>query len=88
MRTSTPPGALTVRRGKGHKDRVVPVGARAIHWLERYLAEVRPRLCLYTRATALFLIGCSGPFNPDVLSRMVREWLGRAMGSSHEWRLD
>ena len=66
---------LTVRRGKGHKDRLVPVGARAIHWLERYLAEVRPRLCLDTRETALFLTGYGGPFNPDVLSRMVRDWM-------------
>ncbi len=48
---------LTVRRGKGHKDRVVPLGTRAIHWLERYLAEVRPRLCLDKRETALFLTG-------------------------------
>ena len=51
------------------------MGARAIHWLERYLAEVRPRLCLDTRETALFLTGYGGPFNPDVVSRMVREWM-------------
>lgn len=66
---------LTIRRGKGHKDRVVPIGARAVQWVERYLAEVRPRLSLDTRETALFLTGYSGPFNPDVVSRMVREWL-------------
>lgn len=53
---------LTVRRGKGHKDRVVPIGARAVQWVERYLAEVRPRLCLDTRETALFLTD-GGPFN-------------------------
>lgn len=66
---------LTVRHGKGRKDRVVPVGARAIAWLERYLAEVRPRLCLDTRQSALFLTGYGGPFNTDVLSRMVGDWL-------------
>lgn len=66
---------LTVRRGKGHKDRVVPIGARAIAWVERYLREVRPRLCLDTRETAMFLTGYGGPFNPDVVSRMVRDWL-------------
>jgi site-specific recombinase XerD len=33
-----------VRKGKGRKDRVVPVGERALQWLERYLCEVRPLL--------------------------------------------
>ena len=59
---------LHVRLGKGKKDRMVPVGARAIAWLERYLQEVRPRLCLDTRTQALFLTGYGGPFNPDVVS--------------------
>ena len=31
-------------RGKGNKERLVPVGENAIHWIERYLAESRPRL--------------------------------------------
>ena len=66
---------LTVRRGKGKKDRVVPVGARAATWLERYLQEVRPRLCLDTRTQALFLTGYGEAFNPDVVSRMVAGWM-------------
>ena len=67
-----------VRQGKGKKDRMVPVGARAIAWLERYLAEVRPRLCLDTRTQALLLTGYGEAFNPDVLSRMVSAWLKQA----------
>ena len=76
---------LTVRRGKGHKDRVVPVGGRAIVWIERYLKEVRPRLCLDTRVQSLFLTGYGEAFNPDVVSRMVREWMEAAglRGSCH-----
>ena len=66
---------LHVRLGKGKKDRVVPVGARAVHWLEHYLQAVRPRLCLDTRTQALFLTGYGGAFNPDVVSRMVAAWL-------------
>ncbi len=65
-------------RGKGNKDRVVPVGERALAWVERYLREVRPRLCLDTHTQALFLTGYGGPFNPDVVSRMVVRWLKRA----------
>ncbi|MEW6765744.1 MAG: site-specific tyrosine recombinase XerD [Pseudomonadota bacterium] len=30
--------------GKGRKERLVPLGAEAIHWIERYLAESRPVL--------------------------------------------
>lgn len=69
---------LHVRLGKGKKDRIVPVGARALAWLERYLKEVRPRLCLDTRTPALFLTGYGEAFNPDVLSRMVSAWLKQA----------
>ena len=32
-------GLVLVRQGKGKKDRYVPIGRRAIGWLERYLRE-------------------------------------------------
>jgi integrase/recombinase XerD len=71
---------LTIRKGKGKKDRVVPVGLRAISWLERYLTEVRPRLCLDTRTPALFLTGYGEAFNPDVVSRIVAGWIKKVTG--------
>ncbi|WP_232426866.1 site-specific tyrosine recombinase XerC [Erwinia tracheiphila] len=37
-------GVLLVRQGKGNKDRVVPVGLRALVWVQRYLDAVRPGL--------------------------------------------
>ena len=72
-----------IRKGKGKKDRMVPIGQRAAFWVERYLQETRPRLCLDTRTQALFLTGYGGPFNPDVLSRMVTEWVGEG-GTAQE----
>ena len=69
---------LHIRQGKGHKDRVVPVGSRALLWLERYLDEVRPRLALDASQRALFLTSYGEPFNPDVLSRMVSKWIKQA----------
>ena len=37
-------GVVTVRQGKGKKDRVVPIGERALLWVKKYLAEARPQL--------------------------------------------
>lgn len=80
-------GTLTVRQGKGGKDRVVPLGARAGAWVARYLADTRPRLLLDAREQALFLTGYGAAFNPDVLSGMVSAWMRaaglRGRGSCH-----
>ena len=37
-------GTMLVRQGKGRKDRMIPIGARAIAWCEKYIREVRPSL--------------------------------------------
>ena len=34
-------GTLMIRQGKGKKDRMVPIGDRALTWIDRYLSEVR-----------------------------------------------
>ena len=78
---------LQVRQGKGHKDRVVPVGQRALLWLERYLEEVRPKLLLDPNGKPLFLTSYGDAFNPDVISRMVSGFMKKAAtgrpGSCH-----
>src|SRR3546814_10779056 len=47
-------GVLRVR-GKGDKERLVPIGDEAQHWLERYLAQARPALAARRNPEALFL---------------------------------
>ena len=35
-------GTLMIRQGKNKKDRMIPIGDRAVAWIRKYLAEVRP----------------------------------------------
>jgi integrase/recombinase XerD len=37
---------VRVVQGKGQKDRMVPIGGRALHWVRRWLDEARPALAL------------------------------------------
>lgn len=79
---------LWVRQGKGRKDRVVPVGSRALQWVEKYIEDVRSLLVVDATETALFLTGYGEPFNEEVLGRKVREYIlkadiGRTTGGPH-----
>lgn len=78
---------LFVRQGKGRKDRVVPLGARALAWVQRYLDRGRERLVVEPQETALFLTCYGGSFNPDNMSRLVTGYLKQAKidrsGSCH-----
>lgn len=69
---------LTIRLGKGRKDRVVPVGTRALQWVEKYLDAVRPLLEINPDAQALFLSGYGEAFSPDVLGRKIVQYIAKA----------
>ncbi|MDP4360441.1 tyrosine-type recombinase/integrase, partial [Escherichia coli] len=46
---------LTIVQGKGKQDRVVPVGERALWWVQHYLHHVRPQLLVNPHCKALFV---------------------------------
>jgi integrase/recombinase XerD len=79
-------GVLRVR-GKGSKQRMVPLGPRALHWLTRYLTEVRPVLATDLNEHALFLSGYGERFSPSYLGNWVRKQMTKAeigrTGSCH-----
>ncbi len=64
-----------VRRGKGGKERVVPLGEEAALWLARYLREARPALAGSAGATgandALFLSVRGRRLDTSTLRRIV-----------------
>ena len=83
-------GLLTVRKGKGGKDRVVPVGERALYWLERYLEKTRTLLDTTRSDRALFLSGYGERLSAGYIGNWVRRTIkaagiGRA-GSCHLMR--
>jgi integrase/recombinase XerD len=83
-------GTVMIRKGKGKKDRVVPIGERAQLWVEKYLREVRPRLAVEPDDGFLFLGGEGLALTPGYLSDRVREYVDEAgigkRGSCHLFR--
>lgn len=67
-------------RGKGGKDRVVPVGNRALHWLDRYLERTRPLLQIDMSEQALFLTGYGRGFSPNSLGNLITQIIRKAHG--------
>ncbi len=66
---------LMVRQGKGRKDRMVPIGPRAIAWIERYTQEVRPRFVAEPDDGTLFLTVDGTCFSLDRLTQLVRDYV-------------
>ena len=67
-------GVLWVRRGKGGRQRVVPLGSRAAAWLEQYLRESRPEL-LAGDTKALFVNDYGQPIPSDLVARKVSRYM-------------
>ena len=60
-------------RGKGGKMRVVPVGAQAMIWLEKYLAEVRPLWAEKKRSDRLLLSPRGSPLSRSSVWSLVKK---------------
>ena len=66
-------GVVRVNMGKGGKDRLVPLGQEAAHWIERYLAEARPALLGSRRCDALFVTARAAPMTRQSFWLIVRK---------------
>lgn len=67
---------LMVREGKGGKDRVLPVGQRALAWIDKYLTEARPAFVVEPDEGQLFLTVDGGPYRLlKLLSGLVNKYM-------------
>lgn len=66
---------LLVRQGKGKRDRMVPLGERALLWVRRYLTEARPALVAEPDDGTLFVSADGVGFSPDRLTQIARQYV-------------
>lgn len=78
---------LLIRKGKGGKDRLLPIGKTALAWLENYLQKSRPKLLLEITEQALFLSGYGERLSAGYLGNWVAKTIKAAgiekQGSCH-----
>ncbi len=85
-----PANLVQVQRGKGNRDRVIPIASRACTWISRYLAEARPSWVGHQSGGSLFIDQKGLRFRGHQLSRLVgKRFLTnglRARGACHLFR--
>ncbi|MGB3410166.1 MAG: site-specific tyrosine recombinase XerC [Microthrixaceae bacterium] len=74
---------MVVRQGKGRRDRTVPVGDRALVWVQAYLDDVRGRWALEPDEGWVFLTHDGTHFSPSRLTQMARGYV-KASGVGKE----
>lgn len=82
-------GTVLIELGKGRRDRMVPIGERALAWLDRYLVEVRPALMVPPDDGIVFLTLEGNDLTPDHLTAKVGAYVRSATakaGSCHTFR--
>jgi integrase/recombinase XerD len=71
-------GTVLVRQGKGDKDRVVPIGERAVAWVAKYIADARPFLVQEGTTTALFVSKAGTRLTAGALTKLAHRYVGAA----------
>ena len=83
-------GTLFVRQGKGNRDRIVPIGERALAWVRKYIHDVRSALVRDAGDRTLFLTRDGLKMIPNSLTNLVRRHVRSSglknAGSCHMFR--
>jgi integrase/recombinase XerD len=83
-------GTVMIRQGKGKKDRMIPIGDRALAWVEKYKESGRPELVTGKDDGTLFLSEWGEAFAPNAMTRLVRVYVEKSgvgkKGACHLFR--
>ena len=67
-------GVVRVVQGKGGKDRLVPLGAEAAHWITTYMKEARPALLGARTSPALFVTARAAPMTRQSFWLLIKKY--------------
>lgn len=83
-------GTLVVRQGKGKKDRMIPIGERAVLWIEKYAADARSEFACGRDEGTLFLSRYGEAMSPNNLTALARGYIEQSrigkQGACHLFR--
>ena len=65
--------------GKGSKERLVPLGEEALHWLPRYLKEARPELLNKGSSEYVFVTARGGPMTRQAFWHLIKRHAAAAI---------
>lgn len=71
-------GVVHIRAGKGAHERVVPIGERALVWVDRYLVDARPALVVPPDDQAVFVSNRGKALTAKRMSTLVRPYIDAA----------
>lgn len=83
-------GTVMIREGKGKKDRMIPIGERALAWIAAYRDRARFELVGVRDDGTLFLTSMGEGLRPPHLTKLVKEIIEKAaigkQGACHVFR--
>jgi len=71
-------GVVRVVQGKGGKDRLVPLGAEAAHWIDRYSRQARPELTGAKVSDALFVTARAQAMTRQAFWQLIKKYAAQA----------
>lgn len=83
-------GTIMIRQGKHKKDRIIPIGDRAMAWIDKYKIEVRSEYAMQPDHQHLFITSAGDMLSGNRLSELVKGYIDAAninkQGSCHLFR--